>query len=126
MPPNPAIVYPVFALVAWTFVILLRLAYVRFTSRLRFEDFALGESSAVPPRVAQPNRNYMNLLDLPVLFYAACLLLYAHGAFPAVAPVLAWLYVGLRIVHSLVHITYNKVLHRFLAFGISNFVLMAL
>jgi len=39
---------------------------------------------------------------------------------------LAWAYVALRVVHSLIHITYNHVLHRFLAFASSNFVLLAL
>ncbi|MBS0413400.1 MAG: MAPEG family protein, partial [Proteobacteria bacterium] len=38
----------------------------------------------------------------------------------------AWPYVGLRVMHSVIHITYNRVLHRLTAFALSNVVLMAL
>lgn len=126
MAHDPAIVHPVFALVAWTFIVLLRVATVRFTSRLRFDDFKLGESGAVPAHVALPNRNYMNLLELPLLFYVACALLYAAGGTPAAAIALAWAYVGLRIAHSLIHLSYNNVLHRSLVFTLSNFALIGL
>jgi hypothetical protein len=126
MAHDTAIVHPVFVLVAWTFIVLLRVAGMRLTSRLRFDDFKFGESAAVPAQVAIPNRNYMNLLELPVLFYVACVLLYVADNAPPAAVVLAWAYVMLRIAHSLVHLTYNNVLHRSLVFALSNFVLIGL
>ena len=43
---------------------------------------------------------------------------------PAIA--LAWVYVGLRVVHSAIHLTYNNVMHRLIAFALSNAVLIAL
>jgi len=90
------------------------------------DDFRYGESSRVPPDVAIPNRAMMNLLEVPVLFYVVCLM--AHGAALVTPPflVLAWIYVGLRTVHSLIHCSYNNVLHRLVAFALSNFVLMAM
>jgi len=109
------ILYPVFALAAWTFIILLRLAFVRLRSGLRPDDFKL---------VA--NRNYMNLLELPILFYVACTLLYVGPAVSAISLWLAWIYVALRIVHSLVHLGYNHVMHRLALFAISNFILIGL
>ncbi len=123
---DPAILHPVFALVAWTLLVLCRLALARLTSGLAPRDFRLGESAAVPPEVVLPNRNYMNLLELPSLFYVACLVLYATGPVPRLALVAAWSYVGLRIVHSLIHLGYNNVIHRLLAFALSNFCLIGL
>ena len=68
----------------------------------------------------------MNLLELPVLFYVVCLVFYV-GAQPTPAAVwLAWAYVGLRALHSAVHLTYNHVLHRLYVFAASNAVLVAL
>lgn len=89
-------------------------------------DFALGESPAVPGHVALANRNYMNLLELPVLFYAVCGALYVTGTVDGLALVLAWTYVAIRAVHSLVHLTYNHILQRLALFAVSKFVLMAL
>jgi hypothetical protein len=89
-------------------------------------DFALGESENVPPETRLPNRNYMNLLELPVLFYVACLVVYVIGKVDAWSLGLAWLYVALRIAHSIVHVTYNHVIHRMRVFALSVLVLLAL
>jgi len=77
---NPAVLYPMFALAAWTLVVLLLIPIARTRSARRREividDFKYGESPAVPPAVSIPNRNYMNLLELPMLFYVVCIVLY--------------------------------------------------
>lgn len=125
---NHAILYPIFALAWWTSCVLLLIPIARIRAGRRREivvdDFKYGESSAVPPHVSIPNRNYMNLLELPVLFYVAAILLYLSPCTSATAIDLAWLYVGLRIVHSIIHLTYNKVFHRLAAFATSNVVLV--
>ncbi len=130
MSGNPAILYPMLALVGWTFLVLMLVPFVRiraaFAGRVRVKDFRLGESAEVPPDVALPNRNFMNLLELPVLFYVACLTLYATGAADAAAIWLAWLDVGLRVCHSLVHVTYNNVIHRLAAYAASTVVLLVM
>jgi len=126
MERDVSILYPVFVLVAWTFAVLFRVAFVRLGSKLTPSDFKYGESSSVPPEVAIPNRNYMNLLELPVLFYVACILLFASGQYAPVSVTVAWLYVALRIVHSLIHLGHNNVMHRLAVFAVSNFVLMGL
>lgn len=124
-----AILYPLFALAAWTFVILVLIAVRRlgagFAGRVRAADFRFGESVQVPPEVCLPNRNYMNLLELPVLFYVLGLLCYATGQHSPLQLGLAWAYVGLRVVHSLIHLSYNNVYHRLAAFALSNGVLLA-
>lgn len=124
-----AILYPLFARAAWTFVILVLIAVRRlgagFAGRVRAADFRFGESTLVPPDVCLPNRNYMNLLELPVLFYVLGLLCYATGQHSPLQLGLAWAYVGLRVVHSLIHLSYNNVYHRLAAFALSNGVLLA-
>jgi hypothetical protein len=129
MPPS-LIFYPMGALAALTFVVLLIMPFRRFRAafarKVTAEDFRYGESSRVPGEVALPNRNYMNLLELPVLFYVVCLMHAVAGGVDWSALVLAWAYVGLRALHSLVHLTYNKVLHRLAVFAASNVVLAVL
>ena len=125
-----AIFYPVFALAGWTMIVLLLVPIARIGAARRGElsakDFAYGESSAVPGRVRIPNRAYMNLLEIPVLFYVVCMVLYATAGASTLAVLLAWLYVALRVVHSAIHLTYNNVLHRLFAFVASNVVLLAI
>ena len=94
--------------------------------RVKIKDFRLGESSQVPVDVALPNRNLMNLLETPVLFYVVCIILFVTGKVDALALTLAWVYVALRVMHSVVHLTYNNVIHRLAAFLASNVILVAL
>jgi hypothetical protein len=89
------------------------------------DDFKLGESARVPGHVALPNRAMMNLLELPILFYVASLMYYVAGRVDGVVLAIAWTYVALRVVHSLIQLTYNKVFHRLIPFALSNFVLTA-
>ncbi len=127
---NLDILHPVCALAAWTFLVLLLIPFVRVRSVRRREtspnDFKFGESQAVPPNVSIPNRNYMNLLELPMLFYVVCLVLCVTAGASRMAILVAWAYVALRVVHSLIHLTYNHVLHRLAAFTLSNFALVSL
>lgn len=121
---------PVLALVALTFLVLLRIPYVRlraaFAKRVVADDFKMGESPQVPHDVALPNRNYMNLLELPLLFYVLAVSLYVTQHVDTLQLTLAWCYVTLRVAHSLVHLTYNGVIHRLTCFALSNFVLSAM
>ena len=76
--------------------------------------------------MALANRNYMNLLELPVLFYLACILAHLTGATSALMTALAWAYVALRIAHSVIQCGRNKVLHRFYAYAAGGWVLWAM
>lgn len=124
------ILYPMVALAGLTFVVLLLIPIARFRAawrgRVTAADFRYGESPNVPGQVSLPNRNLMNLLELPVLFYVVCLAFYVTGKLDAAALYLAWAYVGLRAAHSVIHLTYNNVFHRLSAFAASNVVLVAL
>lgn len=124
------ILHPMLALAALTFSVLLLIPIRRFRAgaagRIRYDDFKCGESARVPPEVSLPNRNMMNLLELPVLFYVACLTYFVTGRTDERVLLLAWAYVGLRIAHSAIHLTYNRVRHRLVAFAASNVVLIML
>jgi len=125
-----SILFPVTALATLTFAVLVLIPIRRFRAgaagQVVFDDFRYGESARVPPEVAIPNRNMMNLLELPVLFYVACLTCYVTDRVNATALLLAWAYVGLRIAHTAIHVTYNRVRDRLTAFAASNVVLIML
>lgn len=127
--PTP-ILAPIFALAALTFFVLALIPFVRFRAafagKVVASDFKLGESTRVPAAVSQPNRNYMNLLEVPVLFYVVCLTAYISRSVDQTMLVLAWSYVGLRVIHSAIHVTYNNVFHRLAVFAASVFVLFVI
>lgn len=129
MPAYP-LLPPMFALVFWTFLVLLAIPAVRVYAvrrrQARPRDFRLGDAAGLPEYVQRPNRNYMNLLELPMLFYAVCLMRSLLGPPSATEVTLAWAFVGLRVAHSLIHIGYNHVMHRLAAFALSNFALLAM
>jgi hypothetical protein len=70
--------------------------------------------------------NYNNLMEQPTLFYAVTLTLALLGAGDVLTTSLAWLYVGLRIAHSLVHALVNVVMVRFAIFMTASLVLLAM
>jgi hypothetical protein len=126
--PQQMIFWPMGALAFWTFAILILIPIRRFAAGraglAKAEDYRFGESANVPGHVSIPNRNYMNLLELPVLFYVGGLMYFVAGKVDGVTLAIAWIYVALRVVHSLIHLTYNNVMHRLIPFATSNVVLL--
>jgi hypothetical protein len=125
-----AIFLPVSVLALLTFAVLGFIPMRRFRAvargQVKAEDFRFGESAAVPGEVSIPNRNYMNLLELPILFYVLAGILFVTQRVDGLFLGLAWTYVALRFAHSTVHMTYNHIIHRLSFFALSNFVLMAM
>lgn len=128
--PNDAILQPMAALAFLTFAVLLLIPTARFIAaargRVKRHDFRYGESANVPGEVALPNRNYMNLLEVPMLFYVLCLTLYVTERVDERFVQLAWGYFAARAAHSAVHLTYNNVFHRLAVFTVSNVVLIVM
>jgi len=124
------VLYPMIALAALTFAVLLRIPYVRFRAgfagRVKVKDFRYGESANVPGDVSLPNRNLMNLLEMPMLFYVVCIAIYVSGTADASGVWLAWLFVAARALHCAIHLSYNNVYHRLTAYAASNVLLVAL
>ncbi len=74
----------------------------------------------------QARRNLANLFEIPVLFYVVVLLIFVTHKIDPMLHFLAWGYVGLRYLHSLIHLTINHVMARFAAWGFSNVVLVVM
>jgi hypothetical protein len=128
---NPeGILLPMAALAALTFAVLLVIPYKRIGAGRKglvtWRDFKYGESEKVPPDVRIPNRNLMNLLEMPMLFYVACVTFYVTRHVGPEVLLLAWVYVALRVLHSAVHLTYNRVRDRLIVYAASNVVLAVL
>jgi hypothetical protein len=70
--------------------------------------------------------NFRNLFEVPVLFYLLCIALVLTGTSTPGFVMAAWAYVGLRVVHSFIHVTYNRVVHRFLVYVASTLLLFAM
>lgn len=125
--PDSTLFLPMAALAIWTLLVLLLIPFRRFKASFAGEvgpgDFRYGESERVSPWVSLPNRNYMNLLEAPMLFYALCIAVEASALGSSLFLSLAWTYVALRVIHSLIHLSYNNVIHRLIAFASSNLVL---
>lgn len=83
------------------------------------------ERSAYPLKARVLSNNFDNQFQLPTLFYVAALLALFASATSWVEVVLAWVFVGLRYVHAVIHVTTNNVLHRFGAYT-AGLVVLAL
>jgi hypothetical protein len=70
--------------------------------------------------------NFRNLFEVPVLFYLLCIALAVTGASTPAFVAAAWGYVVLRALHSLIHVTYNRVVHRFLVYVASTLLLFGM
>ncbi len=133
MAPNKALLLPVVALAAWTFVMWFWMYAVRIpavrAARMALDSNApRGEQMAtLPPRVRWKADNYNHLFEQPTLFYAVGVVLALVDAEPRGASLyLAWGYLVLRVAHSLLQSLVNKIEVRFTLFALSSLVLLAL
>src|SRR5262245_51146477 len=90
------------------------------------QSLATSAAAAQTLRHVQASDNLRNLFEVPVLFYALCALVAATDLDSPVLVFGAWGYVALRCVHSYIHITYNRVIHRFLVYAASTVLLFTL
>lgn len=130
----PTILQPVVVLAAWTMVMWAWLYATRLPAmtKLGIDPDALVRDpdasldKVLPPQVRWKADNYNHLHEAPTVFYAIALLLAMVGQGDGFNAALAWAYVALRIVHSLVQATINKVVLRWAVFMLSTLVLIAL
>ena len=126
------ILRPVVVLLAWTMVMWVWMYATRIPAMskagIKPDDArkTKGLDETLPPEVQWKAHNYNHLHEQPTVFYAVCLLLAMVGWGDGMNALLAWIYVGLRIIHSLVQATANRVMVRFVLFSLSSLVLMAL
>lgn len=125
------IIIPVFLQVMLTFAILFTLGVLRYRSvgqrTVHPKDYVLmtGQDQW-PVMIQRLGRSFHNQLEVPLLFYVLVILILVTDVKAAMLLNLAWVYVGLRYLHALVHIVYNKVIHRFTIYIISCLVLLVM
>lgn len=126
------ILAPLVALILWSFVMLGWLYAARIPAitkaKLTYDPFRPSEEfhAQLPARVRWKGDNYSHLMEQPTVFYAVVLTLALAGDGSGVTLVLAWVYVALRVVHSLIQVLINRVMIRFSVFTLSSLVLLAL
>jgi len=123
---------PVIALVLWSFVMWAWLYATRIPAMLASGKTydprgpASQLEEMIPPQVRWKADNYNHLMEQPTLFYATALTLALIGHGVGLNAWLAWAYVAIRIVHSLVQATVNHIMLRFSIFMVSSVVLLIL
>ncbi len=126
---STAILLPAAALICWTLVMLFWAAFTRLPtmSKLKMHPQKYPRTqdlgAALPAEVQWKADNYNHLLEQPTIFYATVFLLALIGEGSGLVVTLAWAYVGLRVAHSLVQATTNKVMVRFTLFLLSSIIL---
>lgn len=130
MTPELHLAVACLALVFLTFAVGVRLLYVRTMEmrekRVHPQAASTSIQMAAKLQNVQAAENFRNLFETPVLFYSLAAVAIASGYTPAWLAIGAWLYVGLRAAHSFIQCTYNRVMHRFAAFGIGFMLVVCL
>ena len=125
---------PAAVLVAWSLIMLMWMAFTRLPAMKKVGS-GLGEArpggrgqdleGVLDDRINWKAHNYAHLMEQPTIFYAASIILAIMGA-SALDVVFAWVYVALRIIHSVWQATVNVVSIRFLLFMLSTLALVYL
>ncbi len=129
--PEP-ILLPIVALVLWTLVMQGWMVITRVPAMNAAKiDISAAERTSeladkLPKSVQWKADNYNHLMEQPTIFYAVALAIALAGAGDGLNLILAWIYVGLRVVHSFIHVTTNKVPLRFGTFALGSAALLVL
>ena len=127
---SDAIWLPCAALVGLTALVWIRLYVDRLgemrTKRIDPQLLATSREAAGRLERPQAAENFRNLFEVPVLFYVLCAALVLTGGSTPAFVWAAWAYVSLRALHSFIHVTYNRVVHRFLAYVASTLLLFGM
>jgi len=122
--------WPMAAMIALTATVWIALYVQRFSEMLgrRIDPQRLYNRRARVELLERTSAadNFNNLLELPTLFHIGLLAAMLVGLSDALLLQLAWTFVALRALHSLIHITYNRVMHRFIAYAAGALVLFTM
>ena len=126
-----SMIAPVMALVGWSLLVWLWMYVQRIPAMhkagIKPQDARFpGSLSGLPDTARQAADNYNHLMEQPTIFYAAALAIQVAGHADGMAVHFAWVYVGVRVLHSLTQLSVNLVAVRFLLFVISTGVLAAM
>ncbi|HZP65612.1 MAG TPA: MAPEG family protein [Rudaea sp.] len=121
----PAVAMAALTMVVWFRMYTMRVAQMR-RERIHPQAVATSAEAAAKLTDSRGADNFRNLFELPVLFYLALVVAAQTGQVNALTLGLAWIFVALRIAHSAIHCTYNRVMHRFYAYLAGGFTLWIL
>jgi hypothetical protein len=126
-----SILTPALILVSWTMVVWIWMYALRIpamsSAGIDADDARHpGSLDVLPTHVRSVADNYNHLHEQPTVFYALVFYTHLAGTATDFNISLAWSYVVLRILHSLVQNTVNKVMIRFSVFALSSLVLIGL
>jgi len=124
---HPLIV-PMLIQMALSLAILFWLAYGRLTTIKKAGGLkGLIAQGGFKPELVNRSDNFKNQFEIPVIFYGLCLLFIATSTSPRAAVIAAWVFVIARLLHALVHTTFNTIFpHRFLCYLVSALALVAM
>jgi hypothetical protein len=125
-----SLIFPMLALVLITFGVLL----IMFRARVRLvreglapvSYFGLFQGSPEPEFLVKPTRHFVNMFEVPTLFYAGCLAAMVAGVTDTVTVTLAWGFVAARSIHAYIHLGANRIRHRMRAYFVGWLLLLAL
>ena len=127
----PTMMAPVLALILWTFVIWIWMYATRLPAMraARIDATKIKRKSDLDPlpvKVQQIADNYNHLHEQPTVFYALAIYSHMVGVIDPLNVWLAWVYVAIRVAHSVIQCTVNFVPLRFVVFACSTIVLMVI
>lgn len=125
------LLYPLLVMVFITFAVLFRLGYLRvsYLQKQRIHPQTVADRKGAAEVFHPINHladHFQNLFEVPVLFYLLVVLLLVLAKVDMAYVLMAWLFVAGRLVHTVIHCSYNNVRHRFVAFLLSSLVLMGM
>ena len=116
---QPFVATMILTMLVWVYMYARRLSFI-FASRLDPKQMTPLELARVsPPRVSTPSDNLKNLFELPTVFYAVILYLFATHQVDTTYLGAAWGFVLFRAMHSAVHCTFNFIPLRFVLYVVS-------
>lgn len=125
-----AMLGPCVGLVALTALVWIKLYVDRIGEmrRRQVDPQALATSGAKAEILQKTaaSDNFRNLFEVPVLFYVLCVAVTATGMAGPALVIAGWAFVALRALHSFIHVTYNRVMHRFAVYAASTLLLFGM
>jgi hypothetical protein len=127
---NTVFFWPAFTLVILTFFVMIRMLTSRIAqmkaNKIHPQSISTSAELSAKMQDSRAADNFRNLFETPILFYAVMIFAQLSQPNNKIVLGIAWLYVALRIVHSIIQCSYNKVMHRFYVFFTSVWVLLAM
>jgi hypothetical protein len=110
---NPFFATVLLTFLVWAYMYIRRINFIR-SIKIRPQDLSPKKLAEIsPPSVSNPSDNLKNLFEVPVIFYAIALYLFVTKQVDAVYMIAAWIFVIFRVLHSIIHCTFNRVMLRF-------------